>query len=174
MRKSDLRVLGLSGQISAGKTTAGQYLKTKGYFYGRFSLVLADILKERGIKPTRESLQSIGEEVNKNLGQKWLCQQLILRLPREGNIVIDGLRFPEDHIYLLESFGSSFKHIYIKASENIRATRYVSSEEFELANTHPVEQAILRLEELADIVVLNEDTIDSFLLEIQSIVVDNS
>jgi dephospho-CoA kinase len=174
MRKSDLRVLGLSGQISAGKTTAGQYLKTKGYFYGRFSLVLADILKERGVKPTRESLQSIGEEVNKNLGQKWLCQQLILRLPREGNIVIDGLRFPEDHIYLLESFGSAFKHIHIKASKNIRATRHVSNEDFEHASNHPVEQAIPRLEELADMVVLNEDTIDSFLLEIQSIFVDNN
>jgi len=59
-------VIGLSGPIAAGKTTAGDFLKLSGFHYGRFSLVLADILRERGIKPSRESLQQIGEEVNKN------------------------------------------------------------------------------------------------------------
>jgi len=161
------RVIGFSGLIASGKTTAGEFLKSHGFQYGRFSLVLADILRDRGITPSRETLQQIGEEVNKNPGQRWLCQQLVRKLPQQGNLVIDGLRFPEDHAFLVEAFGSAFLHIHINVPKEVRLERYVSNggdyEEFARANSHPVEESISQLASLAHVVISNTGTLESFL-----------
>src|SRR3990172_4001830 len=113
------RVIGLSGPINAGKTTAGNFLKSKGFHYGRFSLVLENMLRDRGLPPTRENLQQIEEEIHKDPGQRWLCHRLIQMLSNQGDIVIDGLLHPEDHSYLVETFGPAFLHIYIDAPKNI-------------------------------------------------------
>ena len=66
------RVIGLSGPISSGKTTAGRYLESQGFAYGRYSQVLQALLEERGLPVTRESLQQLGEEIHLGLGQRWL------------------------------------------------------------------------------------------------------
>jgi predicted nuclease with RNAse H fold/dephospho-CoA kinase len=160
------RVIGLSGYIASGKTTAGRFLEQKGYAYGRFSLVLRDMLQERNIKVTRQSLQEIGEEVYENQGQRWLCKQLVERLPKEGNIVIDGLRHPEDHSFMVEKFGPDFIHIFIEAPEQVRRLRYIaeggSEIEFESAMKHPVEGHISILATLANKTVINVSTKGEF------------
>lgn len=168
------RVVGLSGPIAAGKTTIGDFLKLHGFHYGRFSLVLADILHKRGITPSRESLQHIGEEVNKNPGQRWLCQELVRRLPDDGDLVIDGLRFPEDHAFLVETFGPAFLHIHIDAPSTIRLERYISAggtrEEFFQAIARPTEANISKLSSLAHVIVPNANGLEFFLSEIRRIV----
>jgi dephospho-CoA kinase len=166
------KVVGISGQISAGKTTAGTYLKENGYHYARFSSVLADLLKEKGIEPSRTALQKLGEEVNKNPGQIWLCEQLIQRLPTEGNIVIDGLRFPEDHFFMAHSYGDAFTHLHVQASIDLRAKRYISNEgsslEFFEAIKHPVECSIESLANLAHVRILNESDLNKFYFLVKS------
>lgn len=168
------KVIGLSGPIAAGKTTAGEYLKVHGFHYGRFSLVLADILGERRVAPSREALQKLGEEVNKNPGQRWLCQHLIHKLPGEGNLVIDGLRFPEDHATLVEAFGPAFLHIYIDSPNPTRRERFVAaggtSRKFASASAHPVEASVTKLASLAHVVVDNDETRASFLSKILQVV----
>ena len=114
------KVVGLSGPISSGKTTAGKYLQSLGFAYGRYSQVLQTLLQERGIPVTRESLQRVGEEVYEGRGQRWLGLELIKRLPETGDLVIDGLRHPEDHSLLVEKFGADFLHIHVEAPESLR------------------------------------------------------
>ncbi len=156
-------VVGLSGEISVGKTTASEFLKSKKFHYGRFSLVLADILVKQGITPNRETLQKLGDEVHENPGQRWLCQELVRRLPQKGNLVIDGLRFPEDHSFCVETFGSQFIHIHIKTSKQLRLERHVakkgSAEGFMDADRHKVESEVNRLESLADVVINNDGSV---------------
>jgi dephospho-CoA kinase len=168
------KVIGLSGPIAAGKTTAGEYLQALNFHYGRFSLVLAGILRDRGIAPIREALQKLGEEVNKDPGQRWLCQQLIRKLPAEGNLVIDGLRFPEDHATLVEAFGPAFLHIHIDAPHSTRQERFVAAggtaKKFASASTHPVEASVTKLASLAHVIVKNDSTKESFLSEILQLV----
>jgi uncharacterized protein YprB with RNaseH-like and TPR domain/predicted nuclease with RNAse H fold/dephospho-CoA kinase len=168
------KVIGLSGPISSGKTTAGKHLKSLGFSYGRYSLVLKDLLQERGDPVTRESLQQIGEEIYEEPGQRWLCRELINRMPEAGDLVIDGLRHPEDHSFLVEAFGPDFLHIHIDAPESIRLKRYVNDEgteeEFLTAVEHPVESNIPKLAGLAHDVVRNTGTVEVFLSEILRIV----
>lgn len=167
-------VIGLSGPIAVGKTTAGEFLQSLGFHYGRFSLVLADVLQERGVAPSREALQKLGEEVNKDPGQRWLCQQLIRKLPGEENLVIDGLRFPEDHATLVEAFGPAFFHIHIDSPNSTRRERFIAtggtSSKFVSASAHPVEVGVAKLATLAHAIVSNDGTKESFLSKILKLV----
>lgn len=156
-------IIGLSGPISAGKTTAAKILKSKGFSYGRYSLVLKEILEQRGEKVTRSALQKIGDEVYHNPGQKWLGERLIEKLPLTGNIVIDGMRHPEDHAFLVETFRDNFIHVHVKASEQLRQKRYLNEgemDDFVKAINHPVESHIPILASLAHKTITNEDSIE--------------
>lgn len=163
-------VIGLSGPLAAGKTTTSEYFKARGYHYGRYSQVVADILKERGGEMTREALQNLGEELHNSPGQRWLGHQLISRLPKEGDIVIDGIRFPEDRALLIETFGPAFYQIHLLASPDIRKSRFEQREAtsipFEKAEAHHVESSIESLSELADASIRNEDDLENLENEI--------
>ena len=99
--------IGLSGPIAAGKTKGANFIKDHGFAYIRFSLVLKSILKERGLEENRENFQKIGNEINKELGQRWLCWKLYSHVRDSKQVVIDGLRHPEDHAFLVERYGPS-------------------------------------------------------------------
>lgn len=159
------KVIGLSGPIATGKTTAARFIESSGYAYGRFSQVLKQLLADREIKADRMTLQEIGDEVNKSPGQHWLCKQLIKTLPEKGNIVIDGLRHPEDHAFMVETYGPAFVHVHIESSEDIRARRYISSgfteDEFKYACNHHVEMETDKLASLAHVIIRNDGDITS-------------
>jgi uncharacterized protein YprB with RNaseH-like and TPR domain/predicted nuclease with RNAse H fold/dephospho-CoA kinase len=155
------KVVGLSGPIASGKTTAGRILEKNGYVYGRFSMVIKKMLEDKKIPVTRENLQKFGDEVNKNPGQRWLGHQLLAVMPKEGNIVIDGLRFPEDHALLRETYGPQFLHVHLEASKEIRLTRCeslgISTNEFESADSHNVERMTHQLSKFADLILPNDE-----------------
>jgi uncharacterized protein YprB with RNaseH-like and TPR domain/predicted nuclease with RNAse H fold/dephospho-CoA kinase len=170
------KVVGLSGPISSGKTTAGKYLESVGFAYSRYSQVLQALLEEKRIPVTRESLQQIGEEVHEGVGQRWLGSELVKRMPESGDLVIDGLRHPEDHSFLAEKFGPDFLHIYIDVPEGIQRERYVNegtADEFMKAVAHPIESNIPKLAELAHVIVQNAGAPKAFLSKIQEIINNN-
>jgi uncharacterized protein YprB with RNaseH-like and TPR domain/predicted nuclease with RNAse H fold/cytidylate kinase len=152
------KVIGLSGPIYSGKTTAGRYLEKTSYSYGRYSLILEMMLREGNIKVSRASLQKIGREMNKQ--QRNLCKKLYKTFAGKAKIVIDGLRFPEDHSFWIEKYGPAFCHIFIEADEKIREERYRTvghtKPEFIKASTHKVEKKVTELKPLADYTVKNE------------------
>ncbi len=171
------KVVGLSGPISSGKTAAGKYLESLGFSYGRYSQVLEAMLKEKGLSVSRDSLQQIGEEVYEGRGQRWLGSELIKRMPANGNLVIDGLRHPEDHSFLVEQFGSDFVHVHVSAPENVRRERYLiegPAEEFTKAVAHPVESNISKLAGLAHRTLMNDGLLNDFLSQIREIAMEDS
>lgn len=163
-------VVALSGPMSAGKTSGATFLQTAGFRYGRYSAVLAKILESKGItKISRKELQKFGEEVHRKRGQRWLARQLVrdlISVP-EKNLAIDGLRFPEDHAFLVECFGPAVLHIHVDASTDIRRARYVkdgkySVRDFEKASQHIVEASVPQLADLAHARVINEGSEQAF------------
>lgn len=156
----DKKVIGISGGLSTGKTTSGKYLESKGFAYGRFSMIIAKLVEEEGKNPDRKNLQIMGDFVNKVKGQRWLCNNLINTLfLNENSIVIDGLRFPEDHAFMRERFGYNFRHIHLKSDDYIREQRYKNEKRndisFEDAINHIVERDVYKLLSLADEVIDN-------------------
>ena len=157
-------VVGISGKICAGKTTAAQLLQRRGFAYTRFSLVIDDEIRSRGEVPNRAIRQRVGTEIHANKGQRWLCERVLDRVPEQQFIVIDGLRFPEDHAFFVERFGSQFVHLHLDAPEAIRQKRYSEGTRDDLsfgdADTQSVEAEIDQLSGLATKVIENVGTIN--------------
>jgi predicted nuclease with RNAse H fold/dephospho-CoA kinase len=155
-------VVGISGRICAGKTTAARFLERQGFAYTRFSLVVDDEIKKLGERPNRELRQRIGLEINRTKGQKWLCEQTLVRVGSQPLIVVDGLRFLEDRAFFFERFGSRFLHLHIVARHELREKRYRKGDGPSLADADamPVEGEIDLLGARAAVLLNNSSTID--------------
>ena len=155
-------VVGISGRICAGKTTAARFLERQGFAYTRFSLVVDEEIEKLGERPDRESRQRIGLEINRTKGQRWLCEQVLARVSGQRLIVVDGLRFLEDRAFFHERFGSRFLHLHIAAPTELRRKRYRTDggPSFEEADAKPVEGETDRLGATAAVSLDNSSTID--------------
>jgi len=159
------RVVGLSGAIMSGKTSAARVFEELGFVYTRISEVIDDVIRERGEIPSRETRQRVGLELHSGPGQRWLCKKAIERAPSDATrIVVDGLRWREDIEYLRERFGGGFRHIHIKAPLSARHSRAFDAgrtDELEQAIQHPVESGISDLEGIADTVLTNDGPLEA-------------
>ena len=159
------RIVGISGPIAAGKTTAARFLQDVGFEYARYSQVLEDLAAQEGHTPDRHTLQAIGHRVHRHPGQRWLNTSLLSRAgPDHADLVIDGLRWPEDHAFWVERFGPAFRHVHISAPDDIRRARYTANgnpaAEFDNATDHAVEAAVCRLGALSHFQLRNDRLID--------------
>lgn len=156
------RVIGVSGEIMSGKTSAARVFAETGYAYTRISQVIDDVIIDRGEEPSRTTRQRVGLELHINPGQRWLCRRAIERVPPDAScIVVDGLRWKEDVDYLRERFGGRFTHIHVRASNDTRDARareHGRSEELRQAANHAVESGIGSLEAIADRIITNNDS----------------
>jgi predicted nuclease with RNAse H fold/dephospho-CoA kinase len=157
-------VVGVSGPIAAGKTTLAEILQSKGFAYTRFSLVIDDILKERNLPLDRHHRQLVGTEINRDGRQRELAERTISRVTGATTIVVDGLRFPDDHAFLMEKFGFRFHHVHVSAPDTVRRERYAerlelppieAGQAFDEANASEVERMVPTLERLADKTLFN-------------------
>lgn len=169
------QVIGISGPTSAGKTTAARYLASQGYHYGRYSEIIERLAVKQKKKPTRETLQRVGERIHKKMGQRWLARQLLQSVPQDTDLVIDGMRFPDDHAFWAEIVGPGFRHIHITAPSTLREQRYLEREaedprNFDAVDNHPVEREARVLVSLADVVLENVDSVDSLYSKINTVV----
>lgn len=164
-------MIGISGATAAGKTTAATTLRERGFAYARYSEVLATMLREQGGQVDRHALQELGEAVHREPGQRWLSAQLLSRLPNDATlIVVDGLRFPDDHAFFAERYGPSFVHLHVVAPEDARKDRYVAmgftEADFDNVAAHPVERGIPALARLANFRLDNSGTLKTFRLRV--------
>ena len=161
-------VIGVSGRIAAGKTTFARFLEANGFSYIRYSQVIDEVIGERGLKLSRRNRQSVGQEINKGFGQRWLGRKLLHRMENGDFWVVDGLRFKEDHSFWREHLGVHFIHIHISAGQSLRQVRYteaVSESEFDAIDHALVEREIDTLADFADDVVQNEGSIEDLAAE---------
>lgn len=178
-RPGDLRpevVVGLSGLIAAGKTTAGRILERSGFRYCRFSELLQDELVAQGTPVTRNALQALGEDVyNGRFGQRRLQNRLANKVEGAGKIVVDGLRHPEDSAFLRERWGLAAVHVHICAGQDLRKTRYANGLDglggsFSRAVSHPVERNAPGMERFADCTVDNSGAIEELEIKLDALV----
>lgn len=161
-------VVGLSGPIAAGKTTAARMLEGMGFRYCRFSEIIEDELRRNGQPTNRDAMQAYGERAHgSRFGQRGIQNKLAHRVGRARKIVVDGLRHPEDRAFLRERWGLASMLVHVSASAEIRARRFAerqggSEAAFCRADAHPVERHATGMEALADVVLPNVDTLPAF------------
>ena len=156
--------IGISGPIAAGKTTLGRALERRGFAYTRFSLVLDDLLAQQGLSRDRLNRQEFGNQINASGRQRWLSAQTVTRVANADRVVIDGLRFPDDHAFMVEHFGAGFRHVFIDAGADLRCSRYAAGDggvSFNDASNAAVEHRVGELRPLAHEVFINEDELSA-------------
>ena len=156
--RSSKTVIGISGPIAAGKTTFAAALERVGFSYTRFSMVIDNLLVERGLELNRVNRQCVGLEIKESGSQRWLAEMTVARVATADRIVVDGLRFPEDHAYLIERFGGGVRHIFVQADEGKRRVRYrarENGEDFDQSTCSEVESKITEMKALAHEVFVN-------------------
>ena len=178
-RRRDLRqeiVVGLSGPMAAGKTTAARVLEALGFRYCRFSEILEEELRSSGLAVNRNTLQALGEEAfNSRFGQRRLQNKLAKRVEGAEKIVVDGLRHPEDWAFLRERWGFGAVHVHICAGANLRSKRYAdrlggSNGSFRRASAHAVERNVPAMRRLADHAIENTGLVDELEVELDGLV----
>ena|SRR5438270_4472115 len=155
-------VIGITGQLGSGKTTAAEYLAAEhGFNHIRYSQVLADWFRE---DPERKAeLQVVGWEVMSGGSQAELNRRLLSKILAGANWVVEGLRHPLDYETLKNAFASRFHLVYIDSSQQERwqrlqkRSRFRTFDEFCAADQHPVEQLIPQLKQYAELCIASSE-----------------
>jgi dephospho-CoA kinase len=150
----------ISGQVSSGKTTAGEMLRERGFQYARISKAIKKLRwAAEGEKPSRSWYQATGMDLHKTVGQRALCAEtMTFVLDPNSAFVIDGARWKEDLGYFRDNYGERVLHIHLTASDDVRKRRFERRDKdvsFEEADGDEVEREVPLLADEADVVFDN-------------------
>ena len=123
-------ILGFVGPMSSGKGTACEYLiKNYNASYYRYSTIVRDVLTRLGQEQTRANMQILSLSLRQLFGEDLFAKVMAKDVNKDKNklICVDGIRRPEDIIYLSGIPG--FHLISIDADEKIRYERIIKRSE---------------------------------------------
>lgn len=111
------RVVGITGTIGAGKKVVKKFLLSH---YNCYHVTLSDVIRGEIEKKhgrfDRSMMQDMGNEMRQKYGGHILAKVGVEYLPRDKEmIVIDGIRNPEEIMWLKKEFGGKFVLIGIDA-----------------------------------------------------------
>ncbi len=157
------RVICLSGPLAAGKTTLGMLLSEHGFSHLSTRALIQDVCLAGG-NPSRSNLQEAGLQIHDQYGQDWLYDRLLADRVVGEALIVDSMRFKEDHEILRARFGERFLHVHVDAALERRRDRYVlrggTEREFSLGQDHRVEQDVQILARLADHRISNDTSLE--------------
>lgn len=153
-------IFGIAGPSASGKTTVTKIL-TEAYqaHHMRYSSVLSEIAKKRGLDPTdKATLQDLYVSLRQERGEDWLSKEILeqTRDLHTKHIIIEGNRRKVD-LETLKSVATEhneeLKLIFIDASVDTRFKRYndrlakqgkptISKEEFIELESNPAEDEV--------------------------------
>lgn len=97
------KIIGLTGPMGGGKTTASKILRAKGYKSFSFS----NIIKQEAVKlglpiDDRQILQDVGDQLRKSFGLDVLAKRTheVFKFSNDNLVVIDGIRNPGELKYI--------------------------------------------------------------------------
>lgn len=153
-------IIGIAGPTASGKTTVAKMLEEKyNAFRLRYSNILSEIAKERGLDPEdKATLQNLFLSEREMKGEDWLTKELEQRVLTTTNetAVIEGNRRLVDIETLkdiADKKNDSLSLLFIDASPDVRFSRYnqrlqehnesrISREEFEKLEKNGAEDEI--------------------------------
>lgn len=175
------KVIGLIGEMAAGKSTATDYLKKNfGAITFRFSDALRDVAKRLGIEDTRANLQNLSTALRQAFGDDLLAKAMHAAVQNSSAplIIVEGIRRPADMLYLKKL--PQFKLIYLQVDERTRYDRLKlrrenaddatkTWEQFQTDGAQESEQKIKEIASEAEVVIDNNHTLDELYARLNTI-----
>ena len=119
----------LSGPAAVGKTTICQRLiEAHDFRLIKSSDHLRSIANQMGVEISRESLQSIGDDLDAETDYLWLVEQVAIpqmqKRPEHGRWIIDSVRKGRQVEHFRKKLSDGAKHIHIGAREDVVRERF--------------------------------------------------
>jgi dephospho-CoA kinase len=115
-------ILGLTGLNCSGKDSVADYLvENKGFIHFSLSDELRNILRAKGISPTRENLIAIGKKIRDTKGNQELAKRVLKRAGKNKDYVFTSIRHPDEIKKLREN--KDFVLINVWAPARVRFGR---------------------------------------------------
>jgi len=165
-------LVGLTGRNASGKTTIVQWFAGRGVRTVSCSDSIRAWLAEQGIEESREALIEGGRELRRRGGSGILAEMLLEALGG-GDAVIDSIRTPgevealrarDDFILIEVTAGadSRWARAQGRARPGDPADRatFVAQEESEEVASDEAGQALVATAEMADLILINEGTVE--------------
>lgn len=168
-------IIGLTGRNASGKTTAGQFLASRGFTYLSLSDVIRDEARQRGLTDERENLIALGNELRERHGPGALAELTVSRMQQDRNYAVDSIRHPAEVMALRKVGGFTLFHVFAplearfarsltraRAGDARTLPEFIRQEEREFASSNAAAQQLLETERLANRVIENNGTLDEF------------
>ncbi|PIR75708.1 MAG: hypothetical protein CO030_02565 [Candidatus Magasanikbacteria bacterium CG_4_9_14_0_2_um_filter_42_11] len=182
MQTNNKLILGITGNMAAGKTTITDYIKER---YGgvsfRFSTMLRDVLSRIHVEETRDNLQQLSTFLRSTFGED-LMSKVIAEDVKEATdtiIIVEGVRRPSDVAYLKEIPG--FHLIAVTADIRTRFDRITKRSEnpddqtktFEVFEKEQTQEAEIKIDEIsrdAEVVIDNNGSLEELYTQVDEFV----
>jgi dephospho-CoA kinase len=175
-------VIGIVGEIAAGKGTAAEYLKNKynGIIF-KFSTVMRDVLDRLYLPQTRENLQAVSLALRQTFGQDLFAKTMARDAAASTSplTIIDGIRRPSDISELSKL--DIFHLITITADEKTRFERIRERkenlndaektwEQFQKEAAADAEMTIRTIAPLAEFTIDNNGSVEDLRYKLDAII----
>ena len=167
--ENSLRIVVLSGPISAGKSTLSGLLRDR---YSATIIRTRDFIKERfpRVKDERRSLQRAGDRLDHADDGAWVSEGLARVIEAgqtgptpKGLFVVDCVRIPGQIAAIRQAYGSSVHHVHLYAEDIELESRYIRKGDrtkelpaYRDVRRSRTEKKVAALTQLADIVVATD------------------
>jgi adenylosuccinate synthase len=166
---NSLRIVVVSGPISAGKSSLADILRER---YSATIIKTRDLIRKQlpNVKEERAALQRAGEKLDKVDGGSWVKNALVRFIEDNvggpaatGFFVIDSARILGQVRAIREAYGTAVHHVHVDASDEVLARRYAERtgktkefERYEDVRKSKTEKEVRKLADVADTVVATD------------------
>ena len=168
-------IVGVTGYFCSGKDSFAEFAVRKGFKHISLSDIIRDEITRRKKEITIPRLTEVGNELRTTFGPQVLAQRALAKLPEYGHAVVTSIRHSAEVAAL--RVRKDFVMIFIDAPLKVRYERSLlrerkgdlkTFEEFHAAELAQMKskdsnsQQLLECKRLADIVVRNDGTLETF------------
>jgi len=184
--KPAMNIIGITGTLGAGKGTVVEYLTAAPHNYLHYSArsLLNEIIADRKLKPGRDSMRVVANEMRAAKGPAALILALFEKADKVGkDAIIESVR-TEGEVIALRNTGKPFMLVAVDANQRTRydraigrgsSTDKISFEKFceqervEMSSTKAHEQNLGRCMAIADAKIMNDGTVEDLHAQVDKI-----
>lgn len=181
-------VIGITGTLGAGKGTLVDYLENEKAFqhYSVRQYLIAEI-ERQGLEVNRDNMVTVANTLRSENSPSFIIEELYKQAVSVGkNAVIESIRTPGEVDYLKKQGNflllavdadpvTRYQRIQLRKSDTDRVDfdTFISNENRELTSDDPNKQNLKKCIELADVVLLNNGSVNDLYFQFEEFLKNN-
>lgn len=179
-------IIGITGTDGAGKGTAVEYLKTKGFIHYSAREFLVEEIKKRDLPMSRNQMRLMGNEFREKYGNEFIVKRALEIIDKEGveKAIIESIRATGEAEYLIQEGGVllsvdakpeiRYERVQSRQSESdkISFKEFVEYEEVEKDDGLKNGLNKAAVMKMADFTILNDGRVEELFEQVEQVLKD--